>query len=215
MNPYARLYKLQAMIGKLVIDGRRDPVVVADVLQKIVDIPAEVPVSTTQKFALLVDLGIITVPDDYDHTSRLTTFGKQNRKKFYYYNDNITDQNFPNPTRVLSPGDKLRVHAFKQVVGGTTTSEERMAFLATQRRFTSVHREPRSSGTRSATNYRKVSGMRPSMRRIVSGPMPTATTGCRTCAATRTVTSGSTLAASRVSGAATMPSSASATSSSP
>ncbi len=132
MNPYARLYKLQAMIGKLVIDGRRDPVVVADVLQKIVDIPAEVPVSTTQKFALLVDLGIITVPDDYDHTSRLTTFGKQNRKKFYYYNDNITDQNFPNPTRVLSPGDKLRVHAFKQVVGGTTTSEERMAFLATQ-----------------------------------------------------------------------------------
>ena len=48
-------------------------------------------------------------------------------------NDNLTDVNFPNPTRVLKPGDKLRVRAFKQVVGGTTTSEERMAFLATQK----------------------------------------------------------------------------------
>lgn len=86
-----------------------------------------------EKFALLVDLGIITVPDDYVHDKQLTTFGKQNRKKFYYYNDEITDKNFPNPTRVLKPGDKLRVRAFKQVVGGTTTSEERMAFLATQK----------------------------------------------------------------------------------
>ena len=92
--------------------------------------PPPVP---TEKFALLVDLGIITVPDDYVHEKRLTTFGKQNRKKFYYYNDDITDKNFPNPTRVLKPGDKLRVRAFKQVVSGSTTSEERMAFLATQK----------------------------------------------------------------------------------
>ena len=87
----------------------------------------------SEKFTLLLDLGIITVPDDYVHEEQLKTFGKQNRKKFYYYNDEITDKNFPNPTRVLKPGDKLRVRAFKQVVGGTTTSEERMAFLATQK----------------------------------------------------------------------------------
>lgn len=87
----------------------------------------------TEKFALLVDLGIITVPEDYDHATALANFGKKNRKKFHYYNDAITDKNFPNPTRVLKPGDKLRVRAFKQVVGGTTTSEERMAFLATQK----------------------------------------------------------------------------------
>lgn len=87
----------------------------------------------TKKFALLVDLGIITVPDDYVHEKWLTIFGKQNRKKFYYYNNNITDKNFPNPTRILKPGDKLRVRAFRQVVDGTTTSEERMAFLATQK----------------------------------------------------------------------------------
>lgn len=87
----------------------------------------------TEKFALLVDLGIIIVPDDYDPASRLKTFGKQNRKKFHYYDDNIIDKNFPNPTRILKPGDKLHVRAFRQAVGGTTTSEERMAFLATQK----------------------------------------------------------------------------------
>lgn len=91
------------------------------------------PAESTEKFALLVDLGIITVPDDYDHATQLGKFTKQNRKKFYGINDNIIDANFPNPTRVLKPGQKLRVCAFKQVVGGTTTSEERMAFLATQK----------------------------------------------------------------------------------
>lgn len=87
---------------------------------------------TTEKFALLVDIGIITVPDDYVHEKRLTMFYKQNRRKLYY-NDEITDKNFPNPTRILKPGDKLRVRAFKQVALGTTTSEECMAFLATQK----------------------------------------------------------------------------------
>ena len=86
----------------------------------------------TEKFALLADLGIITVPEDYDHATWLATFGKKNHKKFYYYNDALTDQNFPNPSRILKPGQKLRVRAFKQVVRGTTTSEERMVFLASQ-----------------------------------------------------------------------------------
>lgn len=91
------------------------------------------PSEPTEKFALLVDLGIITVPDDYDHATALAKFGKKNRKKFYYYHGAITNKYFPNPTRVLKPGDKLRVRAFKQIVGGTTTSEERMTFLATQK----------------------------------------------------------------------------------
>ncbi len=91
------------------------------------------PSEPTEKFVLLVDLGIITVPDDYDHATALAKFGKKNRKKFYYYNEAIIDQNFPNPTRILKPGDKLRVRAFKQVVGESTTSEECMAFLATQK----------------------------------------------------------------------------------
>jgi hypothetical protein len=91
------------------------------------------PVELTGKFALLVNLGTITVPDDYDHATWLALFGKKNRQKFYYYNDAITDPNFSKPSRILKPGDKLRVRAFKQIVPGTTTSEERMAFLATQK----------------------------------------------------------------------------------
>ena len=84
------------------------------------------------KFVLFADLGEIIVPDDFDHKIWLASFDKKNRKKFYYYNDDITDKNFPNPTRILKPGDKLYVRAFKQNVPGSTTSEERMEFLATQ-----------------------------------------------------------------------------------
>ena len=86
-----------------------------------------------KKFALLADLGIITVPNNYDHATWLKTFAKKNRKKFYYYNDSINDENFSNPSRVLKPGEKLHVRVFKQVVSGMTTSEERMAFLSTQK----------------------------------------------------------------------------------
>lgn len=91
------------------------------------------PPEPTAKFGLLADLGIITVPEDYVHDTCLTKFFDKNRKKFYDVNKNITDANFPHPGRILKPGDRLRVRAFKQIVGGTTTSEERMAFLAEQK----------------------------------------------------------------------------------
>lgn len=94
----------------------------------------EVPESAQpEKFTLLVDLGIITVPDDYDHATHLASFSRKNKKKFYYYNDAITDANFPNPSRVSKPGDKLWVRVFQQVTEGTTTSVERLAFLDTQK----------------------------------------------------------------------------------
>ena len=91
------------------------------------------PAKPIEKFGLLVDLGEVTVPDNYDHATCLATFDKENRKKFYSYNDAITDKNFPTPTRILKPGDKFHVRAFKQIVSGDTTSEERMAFLAKQK----------------------------------------------------------------------------------
>lgn len=84
-------------------------------------------------FSLLVDLGIITVPPDYDHATALAGFLEKNRNKFYGIDDNISDANFPNPSRVLKPGQKLHVRAFQQIVPGPTTSEERLAFLATQK----------------------------------------------------------------------------------
>ncbi len=90
-------------------------------------------VAPSEKFALFTDLGTITVPECYVHGKRLDSFSKENHGKFYRYNTDITDANFPNPSRVLKPGDKLHVRVFKQTISSATTIEERMAFLATQK----------------------------------------------------------------------------------
>ena len=80
-----------------------------------------------KRFELFVDLGIITVPENYVHGKQLDSL---NHDEFYYFNEAITDANFSNPTRILKSGDKLWVRAFKQIVSGSTTSEDRMEFLA-------------------------------------------------------------------------------------
>ena len=106
-----------------------------DALVKYLAKPAKkhaVVAKPAEKFALLVDLGIITVPDGYVHGTCLRKFFKENGKKLYDYNKNITDENFSNPSRVLKPGDRVRVRAFHQIVPGMTTSKERMAFLEKQ-----------------------------------------------------------------------------------
>ena len=130
-NPYERLYRVQATVNKMVLDGKRDPETVADVLQAVVNQSAE-------KFVLLADLGIITVPEDYRHDTRLASFSFRVRhqddefRPSPFQNPAITDANFPNPSRILLPGDKLHVRVFRQVVN-LTTSSERMAFLETQK----------------------------------------------------------------------------------
>lgn len=130
-NPFERLFKLLATVCKLVLDGKRDPVKIANIFQTIIsgsvessfenepDSKPTLPIEPTMKFAELIDLGTITVPDDYVHHDQADVFGRGSR--------------FPNPSRVLKHGDKFRVRAFRQIVPGTTTSEERMAFLATQK----------------------------------------------------------------------------------
>lgn len=125
-NPFERLFRLGSSIDKMVVDGNLDPEKVANHMQHIVDNPKEFRVN---KFALLCDLGTITVPENYEHATCLTRFTEENRKKFSGFNSKITDTNFSNPSRVLRPGDKLQVQAFEQVVPGTTTSVERMHFL--------------------------------------------------------------------------------------
>ncbi|KKT14440.1 MAG: hypothetical protein UV94_C0014G0005 [Parcubacteria group bacterium GW2011_GWC1_43_30] len=82
-----------------------------------------------EKFVPLVDLGVITVPEDH----RLATFGRENRGQFFHYEEAINDKNFSNPTHVLKSGDKLGVHAFRQVVPSATTSEERLEFCRKQK----------------------------------------------------------------------------------
>jgi len=123
-NVYERLFKQQAMIGKLILDGNRDLEAVSRILQSIITEREE----TLQKFTLLADLGVITIPED----TSLDSFLQKNRKKFYDVDKNITDANFPNPSRILKPGDKIGVRAYKQIVSVTTTTEERMKFLRQQ-----------------------------------------------------------------------------------
>ncbi len=123
-----RLWKLQTQVGKLVMDGLRDPARVADKLQEILEERQVV----SCKFSILADLGLITAPADYDHVTCLTKFMARNRKKFYGVDENITDVNFSNPSRILKPGDKLHVRVIHQIVPGTTTSTERLDYLRQQ-----------------------------------------------------------------------------------
>lgn len=93
-------------------------------------------VKPIDKFSLLADLGFIVVPNDYEHSIQLARFKERHQggkeKTFDYFNQDITDSNFSNPSRILLPGEKLRVRVFHQVVSGTTTSKERTDFLLNQ-----------------------------------------------------------------------------------
>lgn len=86
-------------------------------------------------FTLLIDLGIITVPEGYVHDNRLFTFKRRYQTKeklaFWIYDENITDANFRATTELVA-GERLSVRVFVQLPGSNTTSEERLAFLARQ-----------------------------------------------------------------------------------
>ena len=73
----------------------------------------------------------ITVPDDYDHFTRLDTFRMEHKKEFYYYNDAITDANFGHPSMKLSPGLKFKVKVFQ--ITERVTSDDCLKFLKSQK----------------------------------------------------------------------------------
>lgn len=106
-------------------------------MENIVADASESPVITNSspQFTILADLGIITVPEDYNHATFLVSFRTRHqggrKKSFWSYNEGITDANFRNPSRVLKSGDKLSVRAFRQIVS-RTISKERMTFLKEQ-----------------------------------------------------------------------------------
>ena len=81
------------------------------------------------RFSLLSSLQF-TVPKDYNHPTQLASFAKENRKKFYFYNDNITDRNFAKVTNKLVPGKTYEAKIFK--ITKRVTSEDCLAFLKTQ-----------------------------------------------------------------------------------
>jgi hypothetical protein len=90
-----------------------------------------IPVTPVERFSLLADMGLIIVPGDYEHTTQLAKFRSRYKGKFNCH-ENFTDDNFPNPSRILKSGDKLRVRLFRQNFEGRSTTEERLAFLASQ-----------------------------------------------------------------------------------
>ena len=87
----------------------------------------------TSNFTLLKDLGIIETPKDYVHKECLNLFMKKNQKKFNFFDNRITDEKFPNPTKILKPGEKFYVQAFRSVKFGTTSCSECITFINIQK----------------------------------------------------------------------------------
>lgn len=87
------------------------------------------PTETTKTFTCLVDLGIITVPDDYDHKTYLAKFFEKSHENFRVFN-RLTDSNPPPPARILKPGDELHVRAFTSRPGTTYSFSRAMSFLS-------------------------------------------------------------------------------------
>lgn len=100
--------------------GEREKQVVTDVL-----------VGKSIRFSMICDLGILTVPEDYVHERGIEDFLRKHRKNLYYHNSEISDENFPNPACVLTPGDRFHVRVFKPAVG-VANSEECLSFLREQ-----------------------------------------------------------------------------------
>ncbi len=90
------------------------------------------PHDSSQGFVLIADLGTITVPSGYSHRSRLAEFRMASGARIGYWNGGITDGNFPNPTRILMPGDRLSVRLFEQIIDRSDAARI-SAFLASQR----------------------------------------------------------------------------------
>ncbi len=73
----------------------------------------------------------LTVPEGYIHESQLASFSKNYKKDFYYYNDNITDENFSKATNKFVPSRtyKVKIFGINQPVG----SEDCLTFLKAQK----------------------------------------------------------------------------------
>lgn len=65
----------------------------------------------TDKFFFMKEFAL-TIPADYNHSHRLDTFKRAHQKKFYYYNENITDKNFQKVSHQIVPGKTYKVKVF-------------------------------------------------------------------------------------------------------
>jgi hypothetical protein len=86
-----------------------------------------------KKFALLADLGFISVPEDHDCKNHLSNFREKHYQEFGIFSNSITDSCFSNPTRVLCSGDVFWVRVFQRITSRLTSSEECIDFLKEQK----------------------------------------------------------------------------------
>jgi hypothetical protein len=104
-----------------------------DVIQRFLDHKNPWAVQTapqpeTTNFTLVKTFDIV-VPADYQHGTQLQSFRKKHGKSLYYFNDNLTDDNFSKVSAQLKPRQKVMVNVYRQTTSGSTTSDERMTFL--------------------------------------------------------------------------------------
>lgn len=79
----------------------------------------------------LINTFKLTVPASYNHVTQLTSFSKENYKKFSYYNDALTDENFAKATNKLVPGKTYTAKIFQLTT--EISSEDCVMFLKTQK----------------------------------------------------------------------------------
>lgn len=81
---------------------------------------------TKEKFSLVKEFKI-TVPADYCHEQQLKKFAKDNKKSFYFFNDEITDKNFSKVGNKLVPGKTYKVKIWD--INENVTSDECLELL--------------------------------------------------------------------------------------
>lgn len=76
----------------------------------------------------------VTVPEGYDHATRLDTFAVAHKSEFKYgYNSNITDANYSKATTKLVPGRKFQVKVFGIKSGEVVTSNDCLVKLCSEK----------------------------------------------------------------------------------
>lgn len=115
-NAYERLWKLQTKIGMMVMDRVRGVDELVAHLQKVVDDPNSEFISMdslTGMFPTWYNFGVLIVPDDYDSQTQLKKFweGTPETPAPNGHTELLTEENFPAPSEVLKPGDRLEVSA--------------------------------------------------------------------------------------------------------
>jgi hypothetical protein len=94
-----------------------------------------------EMFGFVEELGVITVPQGYNHSTYLDAFCGRKRATWLSWlkksgfqasfpiSKDITSKNFEGASVRLTPGRKFRVRIFRQLVETPTTSNERLEFI--------------------------------------------------------------------------------------